>query len=129
MVISDLAKMGFDSEWCCLSASDLGAPHQRDRIWITAHTKGEHGKSRDSMVQSENRGAPSQPGGLVSMEAFAGWRGGNAWPEHLPKLRRVADDVAFGVDRIKALGNGQVPRVAAAVFSVLRRNKYQEYAA
>ncbi|WP_407198995.1 DNA cytosine methyltransferase [Citrobacter portucalensis] len=120
MVISDLAKMGFDSEWCCLSASDLGAPHQRDRIWITAHTKGEHGKSRDSMVQSENWGAPSQSGGLVSMEAFAGWRGGNAWPEHLPKLRRVADDVAFGVDRIKALGNGQVPRVAAAAFSLLK---------
>lgn len=114
-----IAKMGFDSEWCCLSASDLGATHQRDRIWITAYTKGEHGKSWNSMVQSENGRAPAQPGGLFSLEAFTGWRGGNSWPEHLPKLRRVADDVAFGVDRIKALGNGQVPRVAAAAFSLL----------
>lgn len=39
-VISDLAKMGYDAEWTRLSASNLGAPHQRDRIWIVAHTQG-----------------------------------------------------------------------------------------
>jgi hypothetical protein len=29
--------------------------------------------------------------------------------------------VAYGVDRLKALGNGQVPRVAATAFSILSK--------
>jgi len=120
LVLGDIAKMGFDAEWCCISASECGAPHNRDRIWLVAYPKGKHGKSWDSMVQSENGRASAQSGGLSWVAASGGWRRGDSWPEHLPKLRRVADDVAFGVDRIKALGNGQVPRVAATAFSILK---------
>jgi len=40
VVLGDLAEMGFDAEWACISASDLGAPHQRDRIWIVAYANG-----------------------------------------------------------------------------------------
>lgn len=36
VVISDLAEMGYDAQWCCISASDAGAPHKRDRIWLVA---------------------------------------------------------------------------------------------
>jgi hypothetical protein len=36
-----------------------------------------------------------------------------------PLIRRIGDDVAFGVDRLKAIGNGQVSRVAAAAFRLL----------
>lgn len=35
-VLADLAELGFDAEWCCFRASDLGAPHQRNRIWLVA---------------------------------------------------------------------------------------------
>jgi DNA (cytosine-5)-methyltransferase 1 len=35
-VLSDLAAMGFDAEWCCLRASDVGAGHSRDRWWLLA---------------------------------------------------------------------------------------------
>lgn len=38
-VISDLAEMGYDAQWARFSASNFGAPHQRDRIWVVAHTK------------------------------------------------------------------------------------------
>jgi len=31
-----LAEMGFDARWGVLGAADVGAPHQRDRIWIVA---------------------------------------------------------------------------------------------
>ena len=41
------------------------------------------------------------------------------WPTE-PNMGRVANGVAFRVDRIKALGNGQVPRVAATAFELLR---------
>ncbi|ARP89793.1 DNA cytosine methyltransferase [Bordetella genomosp. 9] len=42
----------------------------------------------------------------------------NRWPSE-PDVGRVANGVAHRVDRIKALGNGQVPRVAAAAFHIL----------
>lgn len=119
VVLGDLAKMGFDAEWCCLSASDLGASHQRDRIWLVAYPTGQHGITRGGMVPGKNRRPPAQSGGLACPPAHSKWRGGNAWSEREPKLCRVADEVACGVDRLKALGNGQVPRVAAGAFSIL----------
>lgn len=36
-----------------------------------------------------------------------------------PLIRRIGDDVAFGVDRLKAIGNGQVPRLAATAWDIL----------
>lgn len=38
-VLSDLAALGFDARWGCVSAADTGAHHGRDRIWILAHAK------------------------------------------------------------------------------------------
>ena len=35
-VLGDLAAMGFDARWGVLGAADIGANHQRDRIWIVA---------------------------------------------------------------------------------------------
>jgi DNA (cytosine-5)-methyltransferase 1 len=37
-----------------------------------------------------------------------------------PDVGRVANGVAFGVDRLKAIGNGQVPLCAATAFELLR---------
>lgn len=36
VVLGDLAEMGYGAEWARISASDLGAPHKRERIWVTA---------------------------------------------------------------------------------------------
>ncbi|QIU92129.1 DNA cytosine methyltransferase [Yokenella regensburgei] len=121
VVISDLAKMGFDAEWCCLSASDLGATHQRDRIWLVAYPEGKHGIAWSGMVQSKKGRAQVQPGGLPSPSTFTQWWGRDSWPERKPKLCRVADEVAYGLDRLEALGNGQVPGVAATAFSILNK--------
>lgn len=38
-VLSDLAAMGFDARWGVVGAADVGAPHQRDRIWLLANAK------------------------------------------------------------------------------------------
>src|SRR5206468_4150949 len=40
-VLGDLAAMGFDARWGVLGAHHAGAPHERERIWILAHRKGE----------------------------------------------------------------------------------------
>jgi DNA (cytosine-5)-methyltransferase 1 len=36
-VLGDLAQIGYDAEWQSIRASDVGAPHRRERIWIVAY--------------------------------------------------------------------------------------------
>lgn len=36
-VLRSLDEIGYDAEWHCIPASAVGAPHQRDRIWIVAY--------------------------------------------------------------------------------------------
>lgn len=35
-VLGDLAALGYDAEWSCISAADVGAPHLRRRIFLLA---------------------------------------------------------------------------------------------
>jgi DNA (cytosine-5)-methyltransferase 1 len=39
-VLSDLAQNGYDARWQIVRASDVGAPHQRARLFIIAYSKG-----------------------------------------------------------------------------------------
>ena len=107
VVLGDLAELGYDAQWLRLSASDLGAPHQRDRCWLVAY--------------SGSAGLPLAWQKPARAHGEQGWRvpaASRGWPAE-PGLDRVANGVAYRVDRIKAIGNGQVPRVAAAAFSIL----------
>jgi DNA (cytosine-5)-methyltransferase 1 len=36
-VLADLAQNGYDAKWCVVRASDVGAPHQRARLFIIAY--------------------------------------------------------------------------------------------
>lgn len=36
-VLGDLAALGYDAEWSTLRASDVGAPHRRERLFVVAH--------------------------------------------------------------------------------------------
>jgi len=51
-----LASVGYVCEWDVIAAADLGAPHQRDRVWLVAHA--------DSVSRSE--GEPRRACGVVS---------------------------------------------------------------
>jgi DNA (cytosine-5)-methyltransferase 1 len=37
-VLGDLADLGYDCEWDCISAAAVGAPHLRFRVFVVAHT-------------------------------------------------------------------------------------------
>ena len=39
VVLGDLAALGYDCRWTVLGASDVGAPHQRDRFWLRAERR------------------------------------------------------------------------------------------
>lgn len=40
-VLGDLATLGYDTEWRVVRASDVGAPHQRARVFVLAHATGD----------------------------------------------------------------------------------------
>ena len=232
MVIGDLTEMGYDCEWCIISASDCGAPHKRDRFWLVglrnrvdaeadtqrsntnsfrshrasvikqggfelrdqqnsflksvgeslADTNLQHGEWGPESLESistsgkawaelgrcnnnvAHANSPQCEGSSISsgippQNANISGYGGNAevsnttsqrqqrqgqswfscdpaekregetdqsWAERVghiwgiePNVGRVANGVAARVDRLKAIGNGQVPRVAATAFKLL----------
>ena len=41
-VIADLTQMGYDTRWTVMGAADVGAPHQRDRMWIVGKASHAH---------------------------------------------------------------------------------------
>jgi len=56
--LADLADLGFDAEWGLLSASDVGAPHQRQRFWLVAALAGgdSNGRLRVGASVSDSNG-------------------------------------------------------------------------
>ena len=189
-VLGDLASMGFDARWGVLGAADVGANHQRDRIWIVARWRGDlphaqhnrirwweqqqksiekettelantrcelrdEGNSGIMDTQEEIRTSspifnqPSGEGcgedqvadtreirpcgkkteqGMAREFRFAECGVDRNWwqrePEFVPRTTQrnmggVADGLASRVDRLKAIGNGQVPLCAATAWRVL----------
>ncbi len=176
-VLGDLAAMGFDAKWGVLGAADVGAPHQRDRIWIVAKWRGQlshaqhdrigrweqqqasiketfiantgcKSKRPDKRLQPTSKitigedtaivcGKISNSTGIrpqgqreheqpINSAQGCNWQTDyvesigtpNFW-QFEPAISRVADGVAARVDRLKAIGNGQVPLCAATAWRIL----------
>lgn len=127
-VLGDLASMGFDAKWGVLGAHHAGAPHLRDRIWIVAHSvrfglsapksisKTASDEEWNSQTHRQIRCDESNQVESSCQALRATDRYG--WPTE-PELDRMADGVAHRADRLKAIGNGQVPRVAATAWRLL----------
>ena len=143
-VLADLAKMGFDARWGVVGACDVGAPHRRERCWIVANTQskrcGEKMELRHhqpeewsssgckKMADTNRQRQQELHAASISSEArqhpmgvVKGWR--ENWWAVEPDVGRVADGVAARVDRLKAIGNGQVPQCAAYAWRILTNNQ------
>ena len=144
-VLGDLAAMGYDAQWGVLGAIDAGAPHKRERIWIVAHAmrqrnRRESGKphgedeeiradrvasSHEAINQSADVGHSSGEGFQDGTTEPMGEPGAHAqsqrsdWWATEPDVGRVAHGVASRVDRLRCIGNGQVPAVAALAWRKL----------
>lgn len=57
-VLGDLADLGYDARWCGLRAADVGAPHGRYRIFITARNGDDGQPSAAHRVGPSRRGSP-----------------------------------------------------------------------
>lgn len=112
-VLGDLAEAGYNAAWCVLGAADCGAPHRRDRIWILAETQ-------DAIPDAACNGCEKQRWTRAAEAPQPAARSCSWWTVE-PNLDRVAHGLAYRVDRLKALGNGQVPLVAATAFQLLKQ--------
>jgi DNA (cytosine-5)-methyltransferase 1 len=108
-VLGDLAEMGFDAEWGVLSAADVGANHLRERIWIVARRNQFFSHPNDRDIRRKQ-----QP---KSIQKKNWTRLSTSFSKPMPE--RMVDGVAFRVDRLKAIGNGQVPLCAATAWRLL----------
>jgi DNA (cytosine-5)-methyltransferase 1 len=106
VVLGDLAALGYDAEWGVLGAGCLGAPHERERAWLLAidTDKGYEPKVQEVLGRSRQNAHPSR----------------DNWWQTEPGVGRVADGVAARVDRLKAIGNGQVPAVVRLAWDTLQ---------
>ena len=121
VVLGDLAALGYDCSWTVLGAYDVGAPHQRDRFWLVASDPLHSGNSGEEMGHpgcqrlQESRKEPNGTNWEQIWRSIAS----TSWWATEPDVGRVANGVAFRVDRLKAIGNGQVPQCAATAFRML----------
>jgi DNA (cytosine-5)-methyltransferase 1 len=146
-VLSDLAQMGYNARWCCLSAEECGAPHKRNRWWCLAtnpdginlwNPKEPWGKSNPKAKPSDDgtkEHLANADGSRKSQQKrpeqnLRRWISNGSdetrtrcWWATEPSVGRVAHGMANRMDRLKALGNGQVPQVAAAAFNILKENQ------
>lgn len=148
-VLGDLSALGFDAEWCVLGAHHVGAPHLRDRLWILAYTGSGRGLDDELQagrvelgvcgeVLADDDGGRRDGRGLAEYGGEQGARRGVLdrcrgarrvdWWQRDPaeestaaesEMGRVAYGVAYRVDRLRALGNGWVPSVAALAWRTL----------
>jgi len=88
-------------EWSA-HPDQIGGPSEQSKIM--ANSSGQNAQRRwKSLGVQEERDPPS----------------GTGWWAIEPNVGRVADGVAARVDRLKAIGNGQVPAVAATAWKLL----------
>jgi DNA (cytosine-5)-methyltransferase 1 len=114
VVLEDLAQLGYDAKWGVIGASDAGFLHKRKRIWILANSIGFRSQDERTEQQTE-----------MSSRKDEGIDGNNQCfrPEMLiePQLDRMAYGIPRRVDRLKCIGNAQVPAVVKFAFQILNK--------
>jgi DNA (cytosine-5)-methyltransferase 1 len=137
IVLGEMAEAGYDTEWSCIRASDMGGCHRRDRWWLVAYPNCKQQDRAEDKIQagrsitatctasdSNSTGTqglrPERQLREACEEVTPKWRVGPellspAWRSYIsePLLCRGDDGLSNRVDRLRSLGNTVVPQVAA----------------
>jgi DNA (cytosine-5)-methyltransferase 1 len=114
-VLGELAEIGYDSEWHCISASACGASHKRDRVFIISTLADTDSKRLERHRElAEARQIRTQK----AIGVFCRKMRASVWADDTG-IRRVSTGIPNRVDRIRCLGNSVCPQVAQFVGMIL----------
>ena len=117
-VIEDLTKLGYDCKWGIIGADALGLDHHRARFWMVANSKEINGEAWNMLGESLQQ-CQRQYRRRSCTEISPDWRTARQGSVSVSIFRDPAYGLAAEVGELEALGNGQVPRVAATAFTIL----------
>jgi len=145
-IIEGLAALGYASRWTILGADSAGLYHKRDRLWFYAADTNSprlegHFRNGDGTNGWENSAGPATDAAFQSC-AFCGYIFEDAQGDYgcencgsegpgggfdfgsglLPRVAGMGNGMASWMDRIRVVGNGQVPAVAALAWKILHMN-------
>ena len=131
----DLTCAGYRHTASLFTAAEVGAPHQRERLFILAYRRREEPLGNPDKPRSQGRREseregqhelPAWPPGPTDTDAWAAIlrERPDLAPAVEPAVRGVADGLADGLDlsrseQLQILGNGVVPLVAAYALRTL----------
>jgi DNA (cytosine-5)-methyltransferase 1 len=115
-VLGELAQVGFDAIWHCVTASSVGAPHRRDRVFILGYRPGDVADTLRVGPQGQRANRNHARATRLCSGTTPG--GANFWAAE-PAVGRVVNGVPRRVDRLRGLGNAVVPQVAEFVGHLL----------
>jgi len=98
-ILADLAKAGYDAEWGCFTASEVGAPHKRERVFILAYT--DHSGDSTCGCRTNDHGAQENEGRLRQPQPEPTGRG-----SELAYTKRERTQVSPGGRHATEQGNG-----------------------
>jgi len=107
-VLGDMAKMGYDAKWGVFSAGDVGARHRRERIWIVGFNRDAH---KNSGVPVTGFYYPIEESIRTLSKRFLA----------TPRMGRKNNGLAYQMDRLARIGNGQVPAVVRLAWGTLAK--------
>ena len=130
-VLGDLALLGYDAEWGVFSACQIGAPHTRKRMFVLAYSNslrcGTRGNSVSNASGLQNWQASQGKQKWEDVECWIRQTFQNGdWESPTQSFLGVDDELAARLDRIKAIGNGQVPIVAATAWGLLQNRIFSK---
>ena len=92
IVLGELSEAGYDAEWAVISASSLGACHQRSRWWLVAYPNSNRHEGR--CTETRNKTTPRQDSQIIG-------------PTNTSELERCNND---GKDKGKSRTDGNLSR-------------------
>jgi DNA (cytosine-5)-methyltransferase 1 len=125
VVLGDLATLGYDARWGVLGACHAGGNIQRKRIWILAKPRMSGQQTRHSAAQGRTDPPLEKEPRRSGRECIR--TRVREWIETESGVCGVAYGMADRVDRLNAIGNGQVPAVARLAWRILTEQSQQPY--
>lgn len=124
-VLADLEARGYKTTWGIFSASEVGAPHQRKRVFILANTNREGLQGNERTGRTDEEGWQIENGPITERRRFPSGPTERQHPWEAirttePGVGRATNGPSDRVDRLRLLGNGVVPQTAALAFETLR---------